>query len=132
MIYHLVTETEYARSEGGGSFLPANFREHGFTHCALEAAVIPVANDYYSNTADTLLLLQIEPEKLKSETKYEPAKPGKGAGTAHVGAAVVFPHVYGPIDDGAVVGVGVLRKEATGYVWPREFVSLADYRGSRK
>ena len=54
MIYHLVTETEYARSEGGGSFLPANFREHGFTHCALEAAVI-VALLFYSGWAIQIL-----------------------------------------------------------------------------
>jgi len=127
MIYHLVPEKDYLPSIKGNSYLPSNFHANGFVHCALEVSVITVANDYYSNTEDRLLLLEIDPMKLKSQTKYEPAAPEKGAGTRHTGTSAVFPHVYGPIDHSAVYGIGVLRKEKAGYVWPQEFVPLAAY-----
>ena len=127
MIYHLVTEKEYLQTIGADSFAPASLGKDGFVHCALEVSVIAVANDYYANVADRLLLLQIEPEKLKAPTKYETAKPGAGAGTAHKDTSPVFAHVYGPSDHGAVSGVGVLRKGGAGYVWPKEFAPLSEY-----
>ncbi len=127
MIYHLVTEKEYLQSIGDQSYAPASLGRDGFVHCALEVSVTAVANDYYANVADRLLLLQIVPEKLKAQTKYETAKPGAGAGTAHKTTSPVFPHVFGPIDNCAVSGVGVLRKGEAGYVWPQEFAPLGDY-----
>ena len=128
MIYHIVKEKDYLYSLKGESYIPANFDENGFVHCALEASVIPVANDYYSNVEDKLLLLRIDPLKLKSQTRYESAAPEKGAGTQHLSTSSVFPHVYGPIDNSAVEGIGTLRKEKNGYVWPNEFISLAEYK----
>jgi len=127
MIYHIVLEKDYLPSIKGDSYIPSNFNVDGFVHCALEVSVITVANDYYSNTEDRLLLLKLDPKKLKSQTKYEPAMPGKGAGTRHISTSVVFPHIYGPIEHSAVDGIGVLRKEKTGYVWPQEFVPLSEY-----
>ena len=127
LIYHIATEKDYLHSIKGDSYIPANFNENGFVHCALEVSVISVANDYYSNVEDNLLLLKIDPLKLQSETKYESAAPDKAAGTQHISTSLVFPHVYGPIDNSSVEGIGVLLKEKDGYVWPTEFVSLSEY-----
>jgi uncharacterized protein (DUF952 family) len=127
MIYHIVKEKDYPDLIKGDGYIPANFDESGFVHCALEVSVISVANDYYSNVEDKLLLLKIDPLKLKSQTKYESAVLEKGAGTQHVSTSSVFPHVYGPIDNSSVEGIGVLLKEKNGYVWPNKFVSLAEY-----
>ena len=127
MIYHIVKEKDYLRLIKGDSYIPANFDENGFVHCALEASVISVANDYSSNVEDKLLLLKIDPLKLKSQTKYESAVPEKGAGTQHLSTSMVFPHVYGPIDNSSVEGIGVLLKDKNGYEWPKEFVPLAEY-----
>jgi uncharacterized protein (DUF952 family) len=107
MIYHIVKEKDYPDLIKGDGYIPANFDESGFVHCALEVSVISVANDYYS--------------------KYESAVLEKGAGTQHVSTSSVFPHVYGPIDNSSVEGIGVLLKEKNGYVWPNKFVSLAEY-----
>jgi uncharacterized protein (DUF952 family) len=127
MIYHIATEKDYLHAIKGDSYIPTNISENGFVHCALEVSVISVANDYYSNVEDNLLLLKIDPLKLQSETKYESAAPEKGVGTQHISTSLVFPHVYGPIDNSSVEGIGVLRKEKNGYVWPKEFLSLAEY-----
>jgi uncharacterized protein (DUF952 family) len=127
MIYHIVKEKDYLRLVKGDSYIPANFNENGFVHCALEASVISVANNYYSNTEDKLLLLKIDSSKLKSQTKYESAAPEKGPGTQQISTSSVFPHVYGPIDNASVEGIGVLLKEKNGYVWPKKFVPLAEY-----
>lgn len=127
MIYHIVTEADYRSLNDGQQYLPSNFAADGFVHCALEASVLPVANDFYADASGTLLLLEIDPARLKSPTKYEAAAPAGGAGTSHLGTSPVFPHVYGPIENAAVDGIGILAKGERGYVWPPAFTSMAEY-----
>ena len=127
MIYHIAAEKDYLHSIKCDSYIPTNFNDNGFVHCALEVSVISVANDYFSNVGDNLLLIKIDPLKLQSETKYESAAPEKDAGMQHISTSPVFPHVYGPIDNSSVEGIGVLLKETNGYLWPKKFVSLSEY-----
>jgi len=129
MIYHIVTEADYRSRNNGQQYLPSEFAADGFVHCALETSVLPVANDYFAGVTFTLLLLRLDPTRLKSPTRYEAASPARGAGTSHVATSPVFPHVYGPIDNAAVDGVGVLTKGEHGYVWPTTFVSIAEHLG---
>jgi uncharacterized protein (DUF952 family) len=127
MIYHIVQENDFRSCNDGEKYLPVNFHENGFVHCALETSVLPVANDYYADVTETLLLLRIEPLRLISQTKYESPVPEKGASTLHISSSPVFPHVYGPIDNSAVNGVGVLVRGQDGYIWPKEFIPLSEY-----
>lgn len=127
MIFHIVKEREYLSQIKSERYLPDNFNENGFVHCALQESVIPVANDCFSDISDRLLLLKIDPLKLKSETRYEPAAPVQGAGTGQLSASAVFPHVYGPIDNSAIMGVGILGKGKNGYEWPQQFLHLTKY-----
>jgi uncharacterized protein (DUF952 family) len=129
MIYHIVGETDYRSGNDGQQYLPSDFAAAGFVHCALEVSVLAVANDYYAAASDTLLLLRIDPARLKSPTRYEAASPAPDADTSHVATAAVFPHVYGPIDNAAIDGVGILTKGEHGYAWPATFVSFADLLG---
>jgi uncharacterized protein (DUF952 family) len=127
LIFHIVEEKEYLRLIGSDAYFPAGFSECGFVHCALEGSVVSIADDYYSSVEERLLLLMIDPSKLQSETRYEAAVPGQGAGTRHLSTSPVFPHIYGPINFAAVEGVGILHKEQHGYVWPKDFISLDEY-----
>ena len=129
MIYHIVSEADYCSRNDGQQYLPSDFVADGFVHCALEASVLAVADDYYACVSDTLLLLKIDPTRLKSATRYEAASPARAAGTLHVATSPVFPHVYGPIDNTAIDGIGVLTKGEHGYVWPTAFISIAEYFG---
>jgi uncharacterized protein (DUF952 family) len=121
MIYHIVTEADFRSLNDGQQYLPSEFAADGFVHCALEASVLPVANDYYPAVSGTLLLLRIDPARLKSPTKYEAASPARAAGTSHLATSPVFPHVYGPIENAAIDGIGILTKGERGYVWPTEW-----------
>jgi len=130
MIYHIVAEADFRACSDGQRYLPSDFDASGFVHCALEASVLPVANDYYAEVTDRLLLLRIDPDRLTSETRYEEAAPSADAGTSHLASSPVFPHVYGHIDLAAIDGVGILTRGERGYEWPAEFlpVDLAEAR----
>jgi len=127
MIYHIVTEADYRALNDGQQYLPSNFAADGFVHCSPEASVLPVANDYYGNVSGTLLLLAISPAGLKSPVKYEAPTPAADGGTSHLASSPVFPHVYGPIENTAVDGIGILTRGEQGYAWPDEFVPLPEF-----
>jgi len=124
MIYHIVMESDFRARLEGAVYLPSELPDDGFVHCALEPSVIPVANDYYAGASGQLLLLEIDPRRLASETRYEAAAPTAGGGSSHLASAPQFPHVYGPIDKEAITGVGVLGRTAGGYEWPPGFIPL--------
>ncbi len=107
-------------------------KDDGFVHCSLESSVIPVANDYYGNIKEELLLLRIEPLILKSQVKYEGAKSEKGINTSHLSSSQIFPHIYGPIDLTAIDGIGILEKKESGYIWPNEFEPKERYLHKEK
>ena len=127
MIYHIVTEADYRALNDGQQYLPSGFAADGFVHCSPAASVLPVANDYYAGVSGNLLLLEIDPDRLKSPTRYEAAAPASDGGTSHLETSPVFPHVYGPIENAAIDGVGILEKGESGYVWPAAFVPLAEF-----
>jgi len=124
MIYHNVLESDFLAQLEGPAYLPPDLCIDGFVHCALEASVVPVANDYYLQASGRLLVLEIDPTRLASQTRYEAAAPSVSGGSSHLASASLFPHVYGPIDMAAITGVGVLGKNVRGYEWPRGFMPL--------
>jgi uncharacterized protein (DUF952 family) len=128
-IYHIVSEADFLSHNDGRQYVPSDFAASGFVHCALEPSVLPVANDYYAVVTDTLLLLRIDPTRLNSPTRYESASPTGTAGTSHLATSPVFPHVYGPIDNAAIDGIGILTKGEREYEWPTAFKPLAEHLG---
>lgn len=127
MIYHIVVESELRAQLEATLYRPSSLAADGFTHCSLEPSVIPVANDYYGAVSEPLLLLQIEPNDLMAEVRYEAAAPIPGGGASHLTSAPQFPHVYGPIERNAIIGVGVLARTAGGYAWPSSFTALGAF-----
>jgi len=125
MIYHLATEDEFRLQVRDSVYRPVGLADVGFVHCASEPSVIPVANDYFAEATESVLVLEIDPERLSSETRYEVAAPIEGGGTTHLAGAELFPHVYGPINCDAITGVGVLARNDGGYVWPDGLVPLS-------
>ncbi len=132
MIYHIVTESDLRAHLSGNVYTPASLKDFGFVHCALQASVIAVANDYFSGAAEPVLLLEIDPERLTSEVRYEAAAPIAGGGAAHLLDAALFPHVYGPLHTSAIVRVGVLGVTSDGYHWPGEFEALDAFLKERQ
>jgi hypothetical protein len=124
MIYHIVVEPDLRAQFDGRVYTPSGLHEVGFVHCAFEASVVPVANDYFTGAAGRVLVLEIDPTTLTSETRYEAAAPTAGGGSSHLAIATQFPHVYGPINKAAITAVGVLGRTPGGYAWPSGFLPL--------
>ncbi len=104
MIFHLATREEW---EAPGPYRPISLTEDGFIHCSTAAQLIDVANDRYAGRAD-LLLLTIDPDQLSAPVVYEDCyETGRR-----------FPHVYGVIDEAAVIGVDVIQPDTEGrFTW---------------
>jgi len=82
----------------------------GFIHCADPGTVHLPANRLYAGRID-LILLQIDPAKLTVPLRWEEGDPPDPGG-------IWFPHVYGPIEPGAVVAVHDFLPEADGTFRP--------------
>lgn len=92
-IYHVVLPEVWERFTGRPSYQAASLQTEGFIHCSYEDQLDAMIERYY-DTADRLLILKLNTEKLRSKLVEEPSTGG-----------AVFPHIYGRINMDAVVAV---------------------------
>jgi uncharacterized protein (DUF952 family) len=98
LIYHLAFASDWALAEHEGSYTVStrgvSLAEQGFIHASTAEQVAGVANAYYADTSD-LVLLEIDEDRVIPEIRYE-----------HVpGQSAPYPHIYGPLNVDAVVAV---------------------------
>lgn len=107
MIYHIALPADWAAAQAAGvyevSTRGATLTEQGFIHCSQRHQVLPVAEAFYSDL-DELLLLTIDPARLDAPVRYEAPGPG----------AEPHPHIYGPLLLPAVVDVHPLQRAGSG------------------
>ena len=114
-IYHMVPTARWQTWPSDTPYLPAKYEKDGFVHCtAGDALMLKVANRFYTGVVGDFQLLVIETERLTSELKWEAPTPGDTL-------APLFPHIYGPINRDAVVGVRTIQRDAEG-----RFVAIVD------
>jgi uncharacterized protein (DUF952 family) len=98
-IYHLALERDWVAALAAGHYtvstLGRSLAEEGFIHASREDQWRGVRARFYADVAEPLVLLVIDPERLEAEIRVE-AVPDSDE---------TFPHVYGPINVGAVVEV---------------------------
>ncbi|MBC8507555.1 MAG: DUF952 domain-containing protein [Anaerolineales bacterium] len=107
-IVHICTQSDWENAQSSCEYRAASLETEGFIHCSRQEQVLTVANRFYGNIPG-LVLLWIDPQRVGVEIRWEPAD------------GDVFPHVYGPIEVGAVEAVknldpdpdGVFRKLPT-------------------
>ena len=92
-IFHITTPEAWERQKASGSYRHASLESEGFIHCSDENQGEPTWRRIFG-AAPGLVVLEIDVECLASELRYEEGEPGE-----------FFPHVYGPINVDAVVGV---------------------------
>ncbi len=110
VICHLVGRTAW--SVGAAGYRPASLGTEGFIHFSTPGQIVGTANRFYAGR-DDLLLVVVDPERLTAPLRWEPPAavapeaPAPAAPVAASGLATgeLFPHLYGPIDAGAVVAV---------------------------
>jgi uncharacterized protein (DUF952 family) len=106
LIYHLAPAERWHGWPAGTPYLPAEYSADGFVHCtAGEALMLQVANSFYRHAPGDFVMLSIDPGQLTAPLKWEQSTDG---------LASLFPHIYGPIDQAAIVEVRAVRRAADG------------------
>jgi uncharacterized protein (DUF952 family) len=99
VIFHVAFESDWQAAERAGEYrvstVGRSLDDEGFIHASHEHQVDGVLRRYYSDVAEPLVLLGIDPGLLGCEVREE----------APPGSPERFPHIYGPIPAGAVVDV---------------------------
>lgn len=115
-IYHITERTQYETTAKSGVYFPANFKSEGFIHCSTRKQVLDVANRYYGNASD-LVLLEIDDSTLVPNLVFENLEGNKDK----------FPHVYGKINLDAITRIFSFSKSSQGvYTFP-ERVDILNY-----
>jgi uncharacterized protein (DUF952 family) len=107
MIYHLALDADWSQAQPGGDYRVSSIGRHlddvGFIHCSFENQLQRVADAFYRGRAD-VVLLSIDEAKLTSPIREENTE----------GGTEVYPHIYGPLNIGAVVSVRPLVPTSDG------------------
>lgn len=109
---HVLHLTELSRWRTGGDVGADSLGTEGFLHASPdEATMVAVANAFYSDPAEPLIVLVVDTGKTGAEVRWESAAPTPPPG---VGTDVLFPHVYGPIPRPAVCALRRLVRDSRG------------------
>ena len=98
-IYHLATVADWEAARSTGSYTTSTrgrtLAEEGFLHASRADQWEGVRERYYADVTEPLVLLVVETDLLDVRVVEEPVP----------GGTETSPHVYGPLDPGAVVEV---------------------------
>ena len=129
LVYHLAPASALRRDLRGDRYAPPSLAAEGFIHCtATPALTLQVAADYFADVAEPLIVLAIDPARLRARLVFEAPAPIAGGGTAHLASGEKFPHLYGALDLAAVAGAAELRRDGDAFVWPAAFGPIAAWR----
>jgi len=91
MIYHIIDIETWKQVREGEFYAPSSIEQEGFIHCSTDEQVIHVANSFYKESKN-LLLLGIKEELVQSEIIYEDLYE----------LNQLYPHIYGVLNLNAV------------------------------
>ncbi|MDA3646821.1 cupin domain-containing protein [Saccharopolyspora indica] len=95
----------------------ASLQTDGFVHCSQDVrTALAVANTVFRPATEPMIALELDPAKLSAPVRWEPAHPSPPYSFS---PDQLFPHVYGPLERSAVIGVRYARRDQAG-----DFVSL--------
>ena len=101
-IFHIATATDWRRALESGAYATSTvgrtLEEEGFIHASRRDQVQGVFDRYYRRIGEDLVLLTIDTGRLESEVRVEQVGDDS------------YPHVFGPINRRAVVGVEPLNR----------------------
>jgi len=109
-LVHLCSAGDWARAQASGALRPQSLDSVGFVHMSTPQQVHLPANRLYRGCTD-LVLLQVDPAKVGAPLRWEPGVPSDPA-------AMLFPHLYGPLPVEAVNGVSDYRPGPDGVFAP--------------
>ena len=101
LIVHICSSDEWQAAQKTGVYRSASLDVEGFIHCSRPDQVVEVANRYYINRTN-LLLLWVDPSRLEVELRWEASDES------------IYPHVYGPINIDSITRVSKLLPDEEG------------------
>lgn len=103
-IFHVATAADWAAAEQSGSYTTSTYgatlAEVGFIHASRAEQTDGVLDAFYADVSEPLVLLTIETDHLEPQWREDPV------------GDQTFPHIYGPLNVDAVVGVRRLGRSA--------------------
>jgi len=104
LIYHITPRTSWSAAQKPGMYSADSLMSEGFIHCSKVDQILRVANSFYANRHGLVILI-IDLSLLKPLVRWE-------AGMDK--ADELFPHIHGPLNLDAVVGVLEFEPEKDG------------------
>ena len=101
LIVHICSRQAWEAAQVQGEYKAPSLGSEGFMHCSRPNQVLGVANQFYRGV-EGLVLLWIDPQKVDAEIRWEAAD------------GETFPHIYGPLNLDAVVGVKDFEPDSDG------------------
>ncbi len=100
--HHLVPLDEWAAQQNNPGYRPSTLESEGFTHCTdLIDELVAVGNRYYRDDPRPFVALEIDCDRVSAPIVYDDP-------------ALMFPHVYGPIEIEAVIRVLMVERDSDG------------------
>jgi uncharacterized protein (DUF952 family) len=107
-LLHLTERATWAAALATGEYRTSTkgvtLEQEGFIHCSRRHQLRPVAEYLYGDSADELVLLVIDADRLTVPVRFEAPEPD----------AEEYPHVYGPIPIEAVAEVLPVTRDENG------------------
>jgi uncharacterized protein (DUF952 family) len=115
VILHLLPRAEWEAAPTDQPYRAPSLEREGFIHATQsDALLLTLANGLYKDQPGEFVVLEIDETRLSSPLRWEePAgllPPEVAAGDA----APRFPHIYGPINREAIVGLRLMQRAADG------------------
>ena len=99
---HLVPSPVWEAQRDQETYLPEAYAADGFIHCTIgDGRMLSVANMFYTADPRPFRALSIDPARVTSDVRFE--DPDE-----------VFPHIYGPLQVGAVTGHRSVERDDDG------------------
>jgi len=112
-ILHITQRQQWEQAKNLGIYRGDTLDIEGFIHCSKAIQIIKVANTFFPNQKE-LVLLFIEADKVKPEIRYEGIEEDE-----------LFPHIYGELNIDAVFQVIDFEAGEDGlFELPREVIDL--------
>ncbi|MDJ0662675.1 MAG: DUF952 domain-containing protein [Crocosphaera sp.] len=113
IIFHITTSETWKKAKLNQEYKCDSLDTEGFIHCSTQSQILTIANTFYKQY-DQIILLEINPDKLLAELKWEAPVHPKSNVKHNIDEQEKFPHIYGVINLDAVEKVIYLCKNKNG------------------
>jgi uncharacterized protein (DUF952 family) len=93
-IFHIVKREDWGKAKENGLYIPLSISNEGFIHCSRADQVLLVANSFFKNQKD-LIIIRIDVSKVSAEIRTE-------APLEAPWSDILYPHIYGGLNIDAV------------------------------